>query len=366
MIQTLVWENVRHRPLRTLLSALLIAIPVTLVLTLVGLSEGILNESKRRANGIGADIVIRPKGSSFAANLSGAPIPEALVDFVRKQPHVGQATGIMIQSVTAPLLSAAGVHLDEFSRMSGGLRYLQGGPLKDPDDILVDREFARERELKIGSKLNAMNHDWNVVGIVEPGKLNRIFIDLNRLQELTANSGKISQIYVKVDRPENIDAVVQDLKSKLVDYPIYPMADFISLFTVDNFPALRSFINVMIGISVLIGFAVVCLSMYMSVLQRTREIGILKALGASRTFILRVIVREALILAGVGTVIGIIMSFIAKYALETFAPASLPPAIVAAWWPRAALIAVAGAILGAMYPGWRAAQQDPIEALAYE
>ena len=75
MIQKLVWENVKHRPLRTLLSALLIAVPVTLVLTLVGLSKGILEDISRRAKGVGADIVIRPKGSSFL-QLGSAPIDE--------------------------------------------------------------------------------------------------------------------------------------------------------------------------------------------------------------------------------------------------------------------------------------------------
>ena len=80
MTAKLVFENVKHRPVRTLLSTLLIAVPVTLILTLVGLTQGMLRDSEERTRGIGADIWIRPPGTSFATTLSGAPISEGLVD----------------------------------------------------------------------------------------------------------------------------------------------------------------------------------------------------------------------------------------------------------------------------------------------
>lgn len=368
MIQKLVWENIKHRPLRTFLSALLIAIPVTLVLTLVGLSRGLISDSKRRAQGVGADILIRPKGSSYLTGLSGAPIPEGMLAFLRKQPHVTIATGIVIQPLSTPLASAAGIDLAAFEKMCGGLRYLQGGPFQSPDDILVDEVYAREQGVKAGDVMRGsiMNRDWTVRGIVEPGKLNRVFIDLKHMQDLTGNREKLSQIYVKVDDKQNVAEVVRSLKEQLVDYPIASMDDYTSLLRVDNYTAFNNFVTVMIAISVFIGFAVVCLSMYMAVLQRTREIGILKSLGASKWFVLSIILREAVLLSLVGTIIGIALSFGTTWALQAFVPASLPPEIVPDWWPRAALIALAGALLGALYPGWRAARQDPIEALAYE
>src|SRR6185295_17627340 len=111
---------VKHRPLRTLLSALLIAIPVTLVLTLMGLSQGLLEDNIRRTRGVGADILIRPKGSSFLSGATSAPIDERLLVLLRKQPHVTVATGIVIQQVNGPLASIAGIDLAEFNRMSGG------------------------------------------------------------------------------------------------------------------------------------------------------------------------------------------------------------------------------------------------------
>jgi len=125
-------------------------------------------------------------------------------------------------------------------------------------------------------------------------------------------------------------------------------------------------VNVVIGIGILIAFAVVALSMYMAILQRTREIGILKSLGGTRWFILELILAEALLMAVGGTVLGISFSFATRYAIMRLVPASLPQAIVPEWWPIAGGIVLGAAILGAIYPGTIAVRQDPIEALAYE
>ncbi len=102
MISKLVWENVRFRPVRTLLSILLIAIPVTLILMLIGLSNGLLEDSAQRAQGIGADIVVRAPSSSIIS-FSGGTLPAKLVPFLAQQPHVVQATGVLHQTPTTPI-----------------------------------------------------------------------------------------------------------------------------------------------------------------------------------------------------------------------------------------------------------------------
>ncbi len=367
MTVKLVLENLKHKPMRSLLSMFLIAVPVTLILCLVGLSQGMLADSARRARGIGADVIVRPPQSS-ALTLSGAPIPEKLVDRIRQEPHVSLAIGVMVHPVSS-VSFVSGIDLDSFDRMSGGFKYLQGGPFRGPDDIIVDEYYAQQHKLHAGDQVtDVLNHRWHVSGVAEGGKLARLSVPIATLQELTGNKGHVTLIYAKADKPANIPAVEAELKALLPDYNIYTMEEFTSLLTVENVQggALSTFIHVMVGIGVIIGFAVVLLSMYMAVLQRTREIGILKALGASRGYILKIILAEAVIMGLGGTVVGIGLSFAARALILALYPASLTQAITPEWWPIAGAISLAGVVLGALYPGLSAAAQDPIEALAYE
>lgn len=364
MILKLVWENVRFRPVRTLLSILLIAVPVTLILTLIGLSRGFLDDSKKRAEGVGADIIVRPPGSSLAS-FNGAPLPDKLVTLLSRQPHVTQATGTVVQPVGG-FDTMTGIDLAAFDRMSGGFTFVDGHSFRGPNDIIIDTYYAQQRGAKVGSRLNVWNHNWNVAGIVEPGKLSHIFVPIGVLQDLTNQPGKVSQIYLKLDDPRNGGAVAAQLKKMLPNYSVYTRQEWESLISVNNIPMLSTFINVIVGIGLVIGFAVVSLSMYMAVLQRTREIGILKSLGATKGFVMGLILWEALVLGLGGTVFGILLSFVSRAVMRMIVPASLPQAIVPTWWPVAGLIAVGAALLGALYPGWLAVRQDPIEALAYE
>lgn len=367
MTARLVLENLKHKPMRSLLSVFLIAVPVTLILCLVGLSRGMLADSARRARGIGADIIVRPPKTSVLT-LSGAPIPEKLVDAIEKKPHVALAMGMIVHPVSS-VSFVSGILLDQFNEMSGGFKYLEGGPFRSPDDVIVDEYYARQHRLHAGDQVtDILNQRWHVAGVAEGGKLARLAVPMHTLQDLTGNTGKVSQIFVKADKPADIPAVLAELKAFLPEYNIYTMEEFTSLLTVENVQggALSTFIDVMIGIGVVIGFAVVLLSMYMAVLQRTREIGILKALGASRWFILRIILAEALVMGLGGTVVGIGLSFAARALILALYPASLTQAITPDWWPIAGAISLVGVLLGALYPGLSAAAQDPIEALAYE
>ncbi len=365
MISKLVLENLKHRPMRSLLSILLIGVPVTLILCLIGLSRGLLEDGQTRSRGVGADIIIRASTSGSIANFTGTSIPEALVAKVEQQPHVQMALGVIVHPFEV-ILNVMGVDLDKFDRMSGGFTYLSGGPLQRPYDVLIDEYFAAQKHLKVGDTYQMLNHDWRVTGIIGGGKLSRIVVKKQVLQELDAASNKVSVIWVKCDRPSQADEVAAELQGLLPGYPIYTMEAFTSMFSVSKVQGLSEFIGVIIGIGVVIGFAVVCLSMYMAVLQRTREIGILKSLGASKTFILGMILSEALMMALGGTVLGILMSYGAMWVIHVFVPAAMPMAIVKSWWLVAGGVTMLGAGLGALYPGLTAAGHDPIEALAYE
>jgi putative ABC transport system permease protein len=353
--------------MRSLLSILLIGVPVTLILCLVGLSHGFIEDSQKRQRGSGADIMVRPKSSSFLS-LNGAPIPQELVGYMAKQPHVKMATGVYSITVEVPTLFATGINYDEFTQMCDGFEFHSGGAFQRPDDVILDDYYADQTKAKVGDTIKLLNGKWHVSGIMEGGKLSHIVVPLKTLQERLENAGKVNLIYLRLDNPANTAATVNYLTGTpaLEGYPIISMKDFTSLLNVNNIPALAGFIAVVMGIGVVIGFAVVCLSMYMAVLQRTREIGILKSLGASKSFILGIILSEAFFLGLGGTVLGILMSYGAAALIHALKPASLPMIIVYEWWPRTGAITIAGALLGALYPGLTAAAHDPIEALSYE
>ena len=363
MINKLVIENLKHRPIRTLLSVFAIGIQVTMVLTLVGLSTGMMEEQARRSRGIGADIVVRAPGSSaisLSVNLNAKFLP-----FIAEQKHVVAATGVLIEA-TGFLTTIHGIDLPSFNRLNGGFRYLQGGPFQAPNDIIVDSYYAHEHNLHVNDRAQIMNQPWRISGIVEPGMLARLVVPLARLQELYSASNQLTVIYAKVDNQQNLRTVIDALRKKMEDYQIYPMEEYISLISVNSIPMLKQFIYIVIGLGVMVGFLVVFLSMYTAVLERTREIGILKALGASPIYVVRILLRETFFLAVCGSIVGILITFGTRWIVNDLTKGPLIQAIVPLWWPIASAIAIVGALLGAAYPGLKAARQNAIEALSYE
>src|SRR5208283_6174977 len=100
-------------------------------------------------------------------------------------------------------------------------------------------------------------------------------------------------------------------------------------------------------------------------MERTREIGILKSLGAGKLYIVNAVLRETLVIAVSGVILGIIISYVARVGLKSRFQ-TLPVMITSGWLLRAAVIALVGSLLGALYPAIKAARKDPIDALAYE
>ena len=344
---------------------LAIAVEVTMILTLVGVSHGTLDSSAERARGVGADIVVRPPGTSVMSSLSSSPLSEKYIPLLEKQPHITLATGTVIASLTFPD-SITGLDFPSFEKMSGGFRYLEGGDPVNDNDMTVDRYYAQQKHLSVGSKIHLIDHDWNISGIFEGGKLARICVKLPVLQTMTGRPGYLSQIYVKLDDSKLAQQVVDDLKVKLSDDQIYTMDALTSMFSISNVGMLKDFIGVVIGVAVIVGFIVVFMAMYTAVLERTREIGILKAVGSSSAMILGILLRETFMLAIIGTVVGILFTYGAQFMMKHFSPGSLVQETVYYWWPISGAIAIVGALLGAVVPGYKAVQQDVTEALSYE
>jgi len=364
VLNKLIFANLSHRPVRTLLSVLAIAVEVTMILTLVGVSHGTLDSTAERARGVGADIVVRPPNSTVMSSLSSSPISAKLPAVLTQEPHVALATGTVIQGLTFPD-SITGLDFPAFNKMSGGFEYLAGGDPINDNDMIVDKYYAQQKHLRVGSTLNLIAHDWTISGIYEGGKLARICVKLPALQTITGSPG-LTQVYLKLDDPKYAQQVVDSLKAKMPSYPILTMEELTSMLSISNIGMLKDFIGVVIGIAVIVGFIVVFMAMYTAVLERTREIGIIKAVGGSSGLVLSLLLRETVLLALLGTVVGILLTYGSQWLMKHSVPASLVQETVYYWWPIAGAIAVGGALLGAIVPGLKAVKQDVTEALSYE
>jgi hypothetical protein len=151
----------------------------------------------------------------------------------------------------------------------------------------------------------------------------------------------------------------------LPGYLVRSMQDYLTLLNSSNLPAIKPFLRVMILLGVSISFLVVLLTMHTMVLERTREIGILKSLGASRGEIARLFMAESTVMAALGVVIGLTATFATRAFLRAWAP-GLAVLLTPYWLVASVGLAFLGALLGTLYPAWRASGIDPVEALAFE
>ena len=368
MSQSLVVANLFARPMRTLATVLAIAMEVVLILLVVGLTRGMVNENAKRLEGIGADIVLQPPGSSFMLASSTAAMSEKLAELLAGIQGVSAVSPVMVQLNTQGGIGLIyGIDPETFNRVTHGFTFLHGRAFQDPYEVIVDDIHAKSKKLQVGQATKFLNHNFRVSGIFEHGKGSRVFLPLRTVQDLTGTPGKVSLMFIKCESREEIAAVVARLRERLKGYTVLPMDDFVSQVSSasNNLVALRYFLNTVIFIATVVGFFAIFLAMYTAITERTREIGILKALGASKVFVLSVFVKESLVLCGVGLLGGVALSFGGQWLLGRLLP-NLQVELSFDWIVKAGLIALVSSSLGGLYPALRAARQDPIDALAYE
>src|SRR6185369_3108363 len=343
----MILANLVHRPVRSIISVVAIAVEVTLILLIVGLSLGMLNDAKNRTVGIGADLMVQPPGSSNLIAISGAPVPIKIADKLRQMPHVTVVAPVVWQLNTAGAIEAIyGIDLQSFEALRP-FQYLSGGPFQGQDDAIVYDYFATSKNVKVVDTINILNHDFHVSGIVLNGHGARKFVPIATLQDLIGAQNKASVFYLKLDDVKNVDAVKHEIADAgMSQYIVRSMAEYLSMMTAGNLPGLSQFITVVICVAVIIGFIVIFQAMYTAVMERTREIGILKSLGASKFYIVNVILRETVVLAIGGIIVGIVLSVLARQGI-TYKLPLLRVIVTGGWIARATIIAIIGALAGA-------------------
>lgn len=364
----LIFANLLHRPLRSVISVLAVAIEVIMILSIVGIFMGMANDNRQRTNGIGADLVMLPSGASLISGLSSASMPVNDAIAIRRLPHVDIVSPAIQQTVTSSTSISViyGIDYQSFNAMRPFV-FVDGGPFQGPNDAIIDSILANGNHYQVGGTIKLMGQDFRISGIVEPGKGGRTMVPLASLAQLMGVDNKASVFYIKCDSPANEALVAHEILATpgLERNEVVTLNDLLSQMTPAHLPGFNIAIRAVTAIAVVVGFLVIFQAMYTAVLERTREIGILKAMGASKPAITSVVLRECAVLAVVGVLLGIAGTYGVRELMALLFP-TIPFQITADWIGRGAGIAFIGALFGAVYPAWMAARKDPIDALAYE
>jgi putative ABC transport system permease protein len=369
----LIFANLLHRPMRSVISVLAVAIEVIMILSIVGIFMGMLNSQKERTNGIGADLLLMPSNASMFNGLGSPSMPIRDQEVLEKLPHVAVVSpAIQKISTSGSVEILYGIDYDSFDALKP-FTFLAGGKFQRPDDVIIDDRLAGTRNpvtgkpYVVGDSIEILSQPFRISGIVAQGKGGRKLIPLETMGELMGANGKASMFYIKCDNPANDDGVMDEIRATrgFGNNTLVTVDSWLDQMTPDKIPGFNLSLEVITGIALIIGFLVIFQSMYTAVLERTREIGILKSMGASKSAVVGVVLRECAVLAAAGVVVGILGTYVVQLTMAHFFPTQTFE-ISAVWLLRASLIAFLGSICGALYPAWMAARKDPIDALAYE
>jgi putative ABC transport system permease protein len=357
------WGNLAARPLRCFLSVVAIAIQVVLVLMIVGMTSGVISEWGKRVEGVGADILVQPPNASIFFAFSSAVMQESLGEQIEKLPGVDEVAPTLIQSDTKTLMIIYGIDYKRFNALSRGFIFRAGRPFEAPDEAMADDIVAQTRHLKVGDTVTLLNHSFRISGIVAHGKGARFFIPLKSGQDIVGAEKHVSMFFVR--SKGDTEGTRGQILALDPQNRVRSMSEYVSLMSSSNLPELKPFIRTMVALGIVISFLVVLMNMHTMVMERTREIGILKALGFTRMDVVKLLLGETAVLTLVGSLAGIGITFLAEAILKETNP-SLSIQLTVGWVIGSIGLALVGAALGATIPAVRASSYDPVEALAYE
>jgi putative ABC transport system permease protein len=365
-MDNLIAANIRQRPVRTIVSVVGIALGVCLIMLFTGLATGMSNDLQRRNSNLLAEIIFSKPGS-LQLTTASINLSTKYADELKKVDGVADAVPLGVyffqDNKGFGLERVEGVDWDSFARMNG-LKLVTGKAPQAVDEVVVDEVKAQARSLSVGSPMKLFGKkDYRVTGIYSPEAGARTKMSLAALQDALEAPGKCTYVLVKVTNPDEKVAVQRRINEQFPGNKVQFTADVFTSIE-NNIPALAVFLRTLVALSAIVSALVVMLAMYTTITERTREIGILKALGASRGYIIAVIEKEALLIGVVGLVVGFFVSFVAGFFIRR--TTGLLFEYGWKWAFTAAVIGLLGAAVGAFYPAMRAANLDPVNALSYE
>jgi putative ABC transport system permease protein len=365
-MDNLVTSNIRQRPIRTLVSVAGVALGVALVMLFTGLARGMSNDLQKRATNVRAELIFMRPGAiqltATTANLDTRYVDrlktiEGVEEALPVIRHFFQGTkGIGIEQID-------GVDWESYARMNG-INMVAGQGPQNLNEVVIDETKARNSNYHVGDLIKPFGtQEYRIAGIYSPESGARVKMSLEAMQKALEAEGKSTFIFVKLRNPDQLQAVAQRINQELPGNTIQPTREVFTSFE-KSIPYLGVFLRVLVGLAAVVSSLVVMLAMYTTITERTREIGILKAMGASRSYIVGIIEKEAILISFIGLIAGFVVSLIAGYLIHQ----SYGLVFEYSWrWALVAgAIGIVGGIVGALYPAWRASNLDPVNALAYD
>jgi putative ABC transport system permease protein len=361
-------QSLWQRSTRTLLSMGAIGLTVGAITTLEGMVRGVSSSMTNMVFGVNAEVMLR---QADIADTSLSAIDERFGDKIAALPEVKSISGMVISAVILPeaksFFMIMGYAPSAFAIQR--LKIVEGERLATNHQVLLGRIMAEALKKKVGDTLELSGSRFRVVGIYESDvsweELGGV-LTLRDAQIMVGRPRKVSIYSIKLNDPTKANEIVEKINREYPDIHAALAGQF-----AEQMPDMQNsqgMLDIISFIAILVGGVGVLNTMLMAVVERTREIGVLRALGWRRRSILSMIVKEALLLGLLGGFLGIIISFGLAYVMSHIP--MLGSALIVVWeWDifvRAILIALLLGMVGGLYPAYRATQLQPVEALRYE
>lgn len=377
------FKNLLRRKVRSLFAVLQIAVAIAAFVSIVGVTQGLRAQFYRLGQVFAYDVMIQPRG--VASPLFAAIQPGEAAE-VAKVPGVGAVSRMGIFATLPPgrAQPLTVLALEPGGELISRYPILQGTTLRagDPPGVLIGRLLAEELHLEVGSTFRLGEFPWEVRGIFEPPIQDVPFLSGQAVVALEHFSARFKippQVLVahtapgqRADGPEQVKAAIA--RCRAVTGPIEAALPRMKARTVSDFldsfkqvELVDSFVLAITFLSALVSGIGVANTMLMSVFDRTREIGLLRAIGWSRGRIVAMIQAEGLLLALAGGLLGLPLGYGLILAAQVLVKLGwLQVTLDARLYVQALLVAGAIGVLSSLYPAVRAAWLEPTEALRYE